>query len=199
MNIDMTAVNKLRKDLVEVSKKLYARGLTSGVSGNPSARVPGAPEQVLIKATGKCFGDVCENDFVLVDLEGNVLDGDARPSKEVRFHCGIYKIRPEVNAIVHGHSAYATAYVTAKGELPVVTAAAEAGLNKVGVVDFALPGSEELARMVIEVFKDMSLKAAVLNRHGFVTLGQDIFKAYYLADVLEDNAKVACLIDQLNK
>ncbi len=197
MNIDMTEVNKLRKDLVEVSKKLFDRGLTSGTSGNPSARVLGAPNQVLIKATGKCFGDVCENDFVLVDLDGNVLDGDTRPSKEVHFHCGIYKNRPEVNAIVHGHSAYATAYVTAKGELPVVTAAAEAGLNKVGVVDFAAPGSDELAEMVINVFKDPNLKAAVLNKHGFVTLGMDIFKAYYLADVLEDNAKVACLINQL--
>ncbi len=195
----MTEISKLRSDLVEVSKKLFARGLTSGVSGNCSARVPGAPDQVLIKAPGKCFGEVCENDFVWVDLDGNVLEGDVRPSKEVRFHCGIYKVRPEVNAIVHGHSAYATAYVTAKGDLPVVTAAAEAGLNKVGVVGFALPGSEELAQMVIEVFKDNSLKAAVLKKHGFVTLGQDIYKAYYLADVLEDNAKVACLIDQLNK
>jgi L-ribulose-5-phosphate 4-epimerase len=199
MNIDRNEVNKLRQDLVEVSKKLFNRGLTSGVSGNPSARVPGAPDQVLIKATGKCFGDVCGDDFVLVDLDGNILDGGLRPSKEVKFHCGIYKIRPEVNAIVHGHSAYATAYVTAKDELPVVTAAAEAGLNKIGVVGFALPGSEELARMVIDVFQDMTLKAAVLKRHGFVTLGQDIHKAYYLADVLEDNAKVACILEQLKK
>lgn len=198
MNIDMTVVAKLREDLVKVSKKLFDRALTSGVSGNPSARVPGYPDYVLIKATGKCFGDVCECDFVLVDLDGNVIEGD-RPSKEVKFHCGIYKVRPEVNAIVHGHSAYATAYATAKGEMPVVTAAAEAGLNKVGIVEFGLPGSDELADMVVEAFKDTSLKAAVLKKHGFVTLGQDIFKAYYLADVLEDNAKVACLMDQLSK
>jgi len=198
MKIDLNEVNKLRKDLVEVSKKLFNRGLTSGASGNPSARVPVAPDQVLIKVTGKCFGDVCENDFVLVDLEGNILEGDMTPSKEVRFHCGIYKIRPEVNAIVHGHSAYATAYVTAKEELPIVTAAAEAGLNQVGIVEFAQPGSEELAQMVIDVFKDRTLKAAVLKKHGFVTLGRDIHKAYYLADVLEDNARVACLIHQLN-
>lgn len=199
MNINMTEVTRLRKDLVEVSQKLFDRGLTSGTSGNPSARVPGAPNQVLIKATGKCFGDVCEDDFILVDLDSNILEGDVRPSKEVRFHCGIYKARPEVNAIVHGHSAYATAYATAKGEMPVVTAAAEAGLNKVGIVEFALPGSDELADMVVKAFEDKTLKAAVLKKHGFVTLGQDIFKAYYLADVLEDNAKVACLIDQLNK
>ncbi|MGI6451055.1 MAG: class II aldolase/adducin family protein [Desulfitobacteriia bacterium] len=199
MNIDKAQVTKLRKELVEVSKKIYARGLTSGTSGNPSARLPDSPNQVLIKASGKCFGDVVESDFLLVDLDGNVLDGEGRPSKEVRFHCGIYKNRPEVNAIVHGHSAYATAYVTAKGELPVVTAAAEAGLNKVGVVGYALPGSNELAEMVIEAFKDPTLKAAVLDRHGFVTVGADIHKAYYLGDVLEDNAKVACLIAQLSK
>ncbi|HHV64822.1 MAG TPA: class II aldolase/adducin family protein [Peptococcaceae bacterium] len=199
MYIDMSEVTKLRKDLVEVSKKIYARGLTSGTSGNPSARLVSSPDQVLIKATGKCFGDVVESDFLLVDLDGNVLDGEGRPSKEVRFHCGIYKNRPDVYAIVHGHSAYATAYVTAKGELPVVTAAAEAGLNKVGVVGYALPGSTELAEMVINAFKDPSLKAAVLDRHGFVTVGADIYKAFYLADVLEDNAKVACLLAQLSK
>lgn len=197
MNINMTEVNKLRKDLVAVSKRIFDRGLTSGVSGNPSARVPGSPDQILIKATGKCFADVEEKDFVLVDLDGNVLDGDTQPSKEVRFHCGIYKVRPEVNAIVHGHSAYATAYVTAKGELPVVTAAAEAGLNKVGVVEYGEPGTEKLAQMVIDVFKDQTLKAAVLKRHGFVTLGSDIYKAFYLADVLEDNAKVACILAQI--
>ncbi len=195
----MTNISKARKDLVDVSKKLFVRGLTTGVSGNCSVRVPGNPHQVLIKATGKCLGDVCENDFILVDIDGNLLEGDVRPSIEVRFHCGIYRVRPEVSAIVHGHSAYATAYVTAKGDMPVVTVAAEAGLNKVGIVDFALPGSEELADMVVEAFMDTSIKAAVLKKHGFVTLGQDIYKAYYLADDLEDNAKVACLIDQLYK
>ena len=176
MNIDREQVNKLRRELVEVSHKLYARGLTSGTSGNTSARVPGSPNHVLIKASGTCFGDVTEDDFVLVDLDGNVLEGNARPSKEYRFHCGIYKIRPEVNAIVHGHSAYATAYATAKGEMPVVTAAAEAGLNKVGIVGFETPGSEELANMVIESFKDQTLKAVVLLRHGFVTLGESLRK-----------------------
>jgi len=193
----MNVVTRLREEMVSVSKKIYDRGLTSATSGNPSSRVPGFPGQVLIKASGKCFGDVVPEDFILVDLEGNILDGKDRPSKEIRFHLGIYKIRPEVNAIVHGHSAYATAYVTAKGELPVVTAAAEAGLNKVGIVEYAQPGSEELAEMVVKTFQDKSLHAAVLKRHGFVTLGADINQAYYLADVLEDNAKVAFLLTQL--
>lgn len=190
-------LNDLRSELATVTQELFKRGLCSGTSGNTSARVPGRPEQVLIKATGVSFGYCKPEDFVLVDLEGNVLEGERKPSKEFRFHLGIYKERPEVQAVVHGHSAYATAYATAKKELPVVTAAAEAGLNKVGVVGFAPPGSEELAQMVIDAFKDTTLKAAVLERHGFVTVGQDIHRAYYLGDVLEDNAKVACLLAQI--
>lgn len=195
---DMDAVARLRQELVRVSKQIFDRGLTSATSGNTSARVPGYPEQVLIKVSGKSFCDVEPEDFILLDLEGNVLAGKGTPSKETRFHLGIYKTRPEVQAIVHGHSAYVTAYVAVKGELPVVTAAAEVGLNKVGIVDFAAPGSEELAKMVIEAFADSSLKAVVLKKHGFVTVGKCVSEAFYLADVLEDNAKVAFLLSQLS-
>jgi L-fuculose-phosphate aldolase len=196
--VDLDAVARLRREMVEVSRQIFARGLTSATSGNISARVPGHPDQVLIKASGKSFGDVEPEDFILVDLEGNILAGQGKPSKEIRFHLGILKARPEVQAVVHGHSAYATAYVTARGELPIVTAAAEMGLTKVGVVGYAAPGSSELAAMVVSAFKDSDLKAAVLIRHGFVTVGENIHRAFYLADVLEDNAKVAFLLSQLD-
>jgi len=194
---DRQKVAELRKELVFFNKLLYDRYLTSGTSGNVSVRVPGEKELYLIKASGVCFGLATEQDFVLIDGNGNVVEGEGRPSKEWRFHVGIMRQRPEVNAVIHGHSSAATAYVTAYKELPVVTAAAEAGLNKVGVVGFATPGSEELAQMVIDAFKDNTLVAAVLDRHGFVTVGPTLHKAYYLADVLEDNARVACLLKQI--
>lgn len=197
MNAKQAAVDSLRKEMVMISKKIFARGLTSGMSGNLSARVPGFPEQILIKATGKCFGDVQEDDFVLVDCDGTVMSAEGKPSKEVYFHCGIYKERQDVNAVLHGHSVYATAYVTARGELPTVTVAAAAGLQKIAVVEFAAAGSAELAKMVIEAFRDKTLKAAVLKKHGFVTAGADIYKAFYLGDVLEENAKGACIMAQL--
>ncbi|SMB90551.1 L-fuculose-phosphate aldolase [Thermanaeromonas toyohensis ToBE] len=190
-------LKELKDELIEVTRKLYDRGLSSGTSGNTSARLPGMPDKVLIKASGRSFGEVGEKDFLVVNLDGEVLEGEGKPSKEIRFHLGIYRVRPEVNAVIHGHSPYATAYVTAFGGLPVVTAAAEMGLRRVAVVDFAPPGSEELAHLVIETFRDPEVKAAVLTRHGFVTVGENIRKAYYLADVLEDNAKVACLLQSL--
>ncbi|MGI9862392.1 class II aldolase/adducin family protein [Moorella naiadis] len=195
--LELDAVTGLRREMAAVSKQIFARNLTSATSGNISARVPGHPEQVLIKATGKSFGDVEAEDFILVDLEGNILAGAGKPSKEIRFHLGIMKARPEVGAVFHGHSAYATAYVTARGELPVVTAAAEGGLGKIGVIGFAPAGSVELAAMVNKAFQDPELKAAVMTRHGFITVGPDIHWAFYLADVLEDNARVAFLLAQL--
>jgi len=184
----------LRRELVNVTRRLYERGLSSGTSGNTSARLPERPDLVWIKASGRCFGEVEERDFLLVDLEGKILDGQGHPSKEIRFHLGIYRERPDVNAVIHGHSPYATAYATAFGELPVVTAAAEGGLSRIAVVGYAPPGSEELAGLVVDAFRDREVRAAVLVKHGFVTVGPDIHKAYYLADVLEDNARVASLL-----
>ena len=196
MNYNKEEILNLQLKMVAVSKKMYERRLVSGTAGNLSSRIPRDPEHILIKVSGKCLGDVDENDFVIVDLDGNVIYGVGRPSIEVKFHCGIYKVRPEVNALVHGHSPYATSYVIAKGTLPVVTVADEAGLNKIGIIDFARPGSEKLAEIVVEKFKDKTLNAAVMQKHGFITLGKDIDQALYLADMLEDNAQIAWLLEK---
>ena len=197
MKTDLEKINKTRFDLVTISKMAYLRGLSSGTSGNISSRVLGNPNQILIKASGKCFGELNPDDFVLIDLDGNILEGNIKPSKEVYFHCGIYKIRHDVNAVFHGHSAYATAYVTQKGNLPLITISSEAVLKKVGIVDSAPAGSRDLANMVIKTFEDLEIKSCVLKRHGFITVAQDIHTAYYLGDVLEDNAKTVCIMNGL--
>ena len=198
MRYNAQIIAKTRKDLVTLTRLAYARGLSSGTSGNPSARVPGSPELVLIKSTGSCFGLVEPEDFVLVDLDGNLLEGECAPSKEVYFHCGIYKLRPEVGAVFHGHSAYTTAYASKKGAMPYVTAAANGNIKTpAAIVEFAPAGSKELAEMVINAFKDKNTVACILKTHGFVTVGKDIHQAYYFGDILEDNAKVACIMDTL--
>ncbi|NLL52563.1 MAG: class II aldolase/adducin family protein [Peptococcaceae bacterium] len=199
MTIKSEEIKNLRQQLVEVGKIIYRRGLTSGLSGNISARLKSCPQEILIKASGKCLEDLEPNDFIHLDWNGNIIEGESKPSVEVYFHCGIYKARPEVHGIVHGHAPYCTAYATAKAGLPVVTAAAEIDLKKVGIIQYAKPGSAELADYVTETFRDRDLKAAVLQGHGFVTVASDILQAYYLADVLEDNAKVALMLDVLGK
>ena len=198
MTADTIQIQKAREELAKMSRLAYARGLSSGVSGNFSARVPGCQELVLIKASGACFGTAEPEDFVLVDLEGNPLEGGKKPSKEVHFHCGIYRIRPEVQSVLHGHSAYATAYGTKKEELPTVTAASQALIKRVGIVDFAPAGSKELAQMVIRKFaEDPELKACILKQHGFITTGKDTAAAFYMGDVLEDNARTLYYMDTM--
>ncbi|MDR1519561.1 MAG: class II aldolase/adducin family protein [Planctomycetota bacterium] len=194
MELDSDQIARLREELTAVTRMAFTRGLSSGISGNTSARVPGNPGVVLIKATGKCFGEVNPEDFVPVDLAGNPLSDSGKPSKEVKFHCGIYRERPEVGAVFHGHSAYTTAYVVAKGDLPLVTAAARGLIGEVEVVDFAPAGSDALAAMVVAAFKGSTCKCCVLKTHGFVAAAADIAKAFYLGDVLEDNAKVASIM-----
>jgi L-fuculose-phosphate aldolase len=199
-NVDPKVLQETREELVSVAKELFDRWLSSGTSGNISARVPGYPDKALIKATGTCFGELRPEDFVLVDINTDDLvePGDKRPSKEVHFHCGIYRERPEVGGIVHGHAPYATAVAAKLGQLPIVTLACQAGIGKTATVSVAKAGSDNLAEMVIAAFKeDKTLNTAILLTHGFVTVAATTRKAFYLADVLEDNAKTAYLMETL--
>jgi len=192
----MDAVKKAMQELELISKRAYHRGLTSGSGGNISARV-GGTDQVVIKCSGVSFVDCCEENIILVDLFGNTKEGSSKPSKEVKFHCGIYRIRPEVRAVVHTHSPAATAFSVVGREVPMVTVSAAKGVGRAPLVGYAPPGSDELARLVMEAFQDATLKAALLQNHGVISVGKDLFEALYLAEVIEDTAKIAVMAQAL--
>ena len=113
-------VEGLRERLVAIAHRAYRLGLVPGVSGNLSVRLPGEP-MILIKATGKCFGDMTPDDTLVIDLEGNILDRETslRPSKERWFHLAIYQARPDVGAVVHLHPPHA---LTGAGPAPCAPA-----------------------------------------------------------------------------
>lgn len=184
------------QELELISKRAYHRGLTSGSGGNISARVEGT-DQVVIKSSGVSFADCKEENIILVDLYGNVVEGSLKPSKEVKFHCGIYRVRPEIRAVVHTHSPAATAFSVVGREIPMVTVSAAKGILRTPVIRYAPPGSEELARLVMEAFQEEGLKTALLQNHGVITVGKDLFEALYLAEVVEDTARVAIYAEGL--
>ncbi|MCL1852582.1 MAG: class II aldolase/adducin family protein [Peptococcaceae bacterium] len=188
-------IKDLRREMCGIGRRIFARRLVSGKSGNISVRVPEHdcwPGGFLIKATDRSFDDMNENEFLLVNDQGIVLAGRGEPSGEMGFHRGIYLARPEVQAVVHGHSACVTAYVMEAGDLPVVTEEARHSLQRIGYIDYVTPRTPELAALVTDVFRG-DLRAAVLRNHGFVTVARSLREAYYLADALEENAKVACV------
>ena len=97
-------------EIIEVSTEIYEKGLVSGKSGNISARFKGENGDIIaITPTLKSLSELIEEDIVLVDIDGNILT-KGKPSSEVNMHLEIYKRRPDVNAIVHTHSPYATGF-----------------------------------------------------------------------------------------
>ncbi|MQA84500.1 MAG: class II aldolase/adducin family protein [Streptosporangiales bacterium] len=195
-DIDHAVLRLLREDLVAISRRGYERGLVVGVSGNNSLRVPGT-DLVLIKATGGCQGEMDTADTVLMDMDGQVLDEGRTPSKEWRWHLGVYRIRPDVGGIVHLHPPYAVAFAVADQVPLLVHTAGRAHLRTVEDVELLPAGSQELADAVTELFADREVRAALMREHGTITVGPDLRTAYYRTEYLEDTAKVALLAAQI--
>ena len=196
-----TAVDivRAREVLVTLSRRAYAFGLTLGVSGNLSVRVAGQP-RIVIKATGTSMGDMTAADTLVLDLEGNAVEEGTslRPSKERYFHAAIYQHRPDVGAVAHLHPPHAVAFAALHAVPPALTGAARAFLGgKIALIPPAPSGSRELATMVGEAFRDPAVHAAILAEHGTITVGPDLYRAFYLTQYLEDAARTACLVRQL--
>lgn len=175
-----------------VSKALYDRGMVPGTSGNVSVRVPGT-ETALIKCTARSFGDLECDDVLLVDFQGKVLEGRGKPSKEAGFHLPLYQNRPDIGAVVHIHPPYATSWASAGRVFPLATITAEIKLGRIPLVGRARPGSSELAKMVLEAYQDPAVKVCLMQAHGLIAVGPDLREAYYLADLVEDTARIATL------
>jgi len=191
-DVDPGLLRLLRRELVDVSRLGYERGLVAGLSGNNSLRVPGT-DLVLIKATGCCMGDMDTADTVLVTLDGEVLDPGRAPSKEVRWHLGVYRTRPDAGGIAHFHPPHAVAFAVANRPPPLVHAAARGHLRLVRSVDLLPAGSKELADAVTALYADPELRVALMREHGTIAVGPDLRAAYHRTEYLEDDARVAIL------
>lgn len=195
--VDPAVLQLLREELVAVSRRGYERGLVVGLSGNNSVRVPGT-DLVVIKASGRCQGDMDTADTVLMSLDGDVLDEGRTPSKEWRWHVGVYRSRPDVGGVVHLHPPYAVAFAVADQVPLLVHTAARGYLRRVESVSLLPAGSEELAKEITELFRDPELRVALMREHGTIAVGSDLRTAYHHTEYLEDTAKVAFLAAQIS-
>lgn len=185
----MTDEKSLRRAIVDACLWMNSSGLNQGTSGNISAR---CGEVMLISPSGVPYGEMEPEDVVAMPLEGEYgsyrAKGDNIPSSEWRFHLDIMRARPEVGAIVHTHSTYATTLAICRKEIPACHyMIAAAGGPTVRCADYATYGTKELSEHAIKALEGRT--CCLLANHGMIATGPTLEKAKWLAVELETIAK----------
>lgn len=190
-------LDALKVELHKLHLMLPAEGLVTWTSGNVSARDP-ETGLVVIKPSGVMYEDLRPEDHVVLDLEGNVVEGTLKPSSDTASHLYIYRHRPDVNGIVHTHSPYATAFAALGKPIPVyLTAIADEFGQAIPCAGFALIGGEEIGKQVVDNIG--SCAAVLLKNHGVFTVGKSARAAVKAAVMVEDIAKTVHLALQLGQ
>lgn len=184
----MTNSKDIKQEIIAIGKKMLNSGLVVGTWGNISTRVPGEPGIIGITPSGMDYLALAREDIVLLNLKGQIVEGERKPSIEVPLHLAVYQERPEINAIVHVHSTYATAWAVARQPIP---GALEDLVQIVGgdvrVADYALPGSQELGPKTVTALQDR--QAVLLANHGLLGVGRDLEEALKICQVVEKAAQ----------
>lgn len=191
----MNTPSTLRQDLVETARTLNRSGLNQGTSGNVSVR---DGEMVLITPTGVAFDVLTPADLVAIDLDGQVVAGAGKPSSEWRMHTGVYRARPDVQAVVHVHPPHATALACLRHDIPPFHyMVAVAGGATIRCARYATYGTQELADAATAALHERT--ACLLANHGLLALGATLAKARYVAqevEVLAQQYLLACQAGQ---
>jgi L-ribulose-5-phosphate 4-epimerase len=190
-------LENLKKELVELHLELPKNHLVVWTGGNVSARDPQSG-LVAIKASGIPYEELNPDHMVVVDLDGEVVEGKYKPSSDVFSHLFIYKHRPDVFGVVHTHSRYATAFAAVGRPIPcVLTAMGDEFGGPIPCGGFALVGDEAIGKQVIENIG--SSPAVLLKNHGVFTIGKDARAAVKTAVMTEDVAATVWMAMQIGE
>ena len=177
-----------RRAVVDGGKAMARAGLTTGTGGNLS-RICRRHGLVAISPSGVDYAAVRPEDVALVDLDGLKVEGGYRPSSELGFHLGLYRRRPDVGAVVHTHSVYATTLACLGWELPAVHYLVGFAGRKVPVAPYATFGTDALAVNVAATM-GADINAVLLANHGLVAVGADMRAALNTAEEVEFVARI---------
>lgn len=177
----------LRRQVHQLNLELPRNGLVAWTSGNVSGRDP-STGLVVIKPSGLPYTDLTPEALVVVDLDGNVVDGTLRPSSDTISHLVIYREMPHVHGVVHTHSTFATAFAALGRPIPVcLTAIADEFGGPIPCAGYARVGGDEIGRAVVEGIGRSA--AILLQNHGVFTVGPTATEAVKAAVMVEDAAK----------
>lgn len=188
MEINMYEKEKL--ELMNICHLLYERNLVTASDGNISVRI--SEEHILLTPSGRNKGMLQKEEILVLDGNGNTIQGEGRASKEYPMHKEIYRRRQDVKAVVHTHPVYATAFALAGKNLPDnYLIESRMILGRTALADYAAPGTPALAAAAARYAEECN--AILLRNHGALTLGKNLMDAFQKMEVMESIAKTIIL------
>ena len=179
-------MEKIIKDLIKYGKRAGKKNFTPGMSGNISARYG---ENIIITTSGSANGYLKEDDFVVIDFDGNVVQGNKKPSSEKMLHVEFYKMRPDVNYILHVHSPYLSSFASAGMALDEPIMAENVYyFGHIPLAEYGLPSSRDLVEKTAKYFKEFD--AVLMANHGFIVGDSTLESAYLKLELAESYAQV---------
>lgn len=179
-------LKEIKKELIKYGKRAGKKNLTPGVSGNLSARFG---DKIVITTSGSANGYLKEDDFVIIDFDGNVVEGVKKASSEKMLHVEFYKMRPDINYILHVHSPYLCSFASCGIALDEPVMAENVFyFGHIPLAEYAMPSSKDLVDKTAKYFKDFD--AVLMANHGFVVGDSTLEGAYLKLELAESYAQV---------
>lgn len=193
---EMATDHHLRGEIIRCGALLHTCGFIAATDGNLSVRLDS--ERVLVTPTGMSKGMMKASDLVIVDMEGRKLKGRREVTSEIGMHLLIYRMRPDVNAVVHAHPRTATGFAAAGIALnqPLVCEIV-IGLGQIPLAPYGTPGTPELAETLKPLIPEFD--AILMANHGVVTYGADLQSAYMKMETVEHFAQITLVTHMLGK
>lgn len=179
-------LKELKKELIEYGKLAGLKNFTPGYSGNMSARYN---DKILITSSGSANGYLSYDELVLIDFDGNLLEGEKKPSSEKMLHVEFYKQRPDVNYIIHVHSPYLSSFACCNIALDEPVMAENVFyFGQIPLARYGLPSSMDLVEKTAKYFKDYD--AVLMANHGFIVGDKTLKDAFMKLELAESYAQV---------
>jgi L-fuculose-phosphate aldolase len=185
---------KLKEQICEIGRRVYERGFAAANDGNITIRLN--EKEFLCTPTMVSKGFMKPDDICKVDIDGKQLAGKRKRTSEVLLHLAIYKVRPDINGVVHCHPPHATAFAVAHEPIPkCILPEVEVFLGEVPIAVYETPGNNKFAETVLPYVKNCN--TIILANHGTVTFGKDLEQAYFNSEIIDAYCKILILAKQL--
>ncbi len=194
--LDQNDIDAKKDALIWAARRCFDLRLQTNAGGNLSVRLSSA-DAIVIKPSGIGFAECSRDNLQIVHLDGTIEPSPFKPSKDLDFHLDLYRIRPDINAIVHCHSPWATGYASAGLEIPCLTVQTIEKIGRMPLIPLSPNGGPQTEAEISPFFRDTKVVAAVLANHGTIGVGATLTKAQYLAEIIEETAQIAYVRDTL--